>query len=221
MEIVSTGGLKVYPRLSPHAGEPGHQGLSPPTRGSLPQAPRSVRRSVVYPRPRGGAIGFRLQVLADWGLSPPTRGSPARSRAPLRPLWSIPAHAGEPLRRPAGLRHGGVYPRPRGGACEVALDRIDRGGLSPPTRGSPPHSKPRHPAGGSIPAHAGEPPRSSAEPCEYRVYPRPRGGARGIGIGVRTSGGLSPPTRGSRDLAEYAKQVQRSIPAHAGEPLER
>ena len=96
----------------------------------------------------------------------------------------------------------------------------------------------------SIPAHAGEPPHSTAGrskiPLMISVYPRPRGGARtskpstflpGLSpptrgshardIGHETPGGLSPPTRGSRAPTSFAVSyfTERSIPAHAGEPL--
>ena len=50
------------------------------------------------------------------------------------------------------------------------------------------------------------------------VYPRPRGGAfkrRNIQMAFA---GLSPPTRGSHDVATICALVNGSIPAHAGEP---
>ena len=48
------------------------------------------------------------------------------------------------------------------------------------------------------------------------VYPRPRGGTINDHSGVYPGGGLSPPTRGNRNLAGLAGLCGRSIPAYAG-----
>ena len=70
-------------------------------------------------------------------------------------------------------------------------------GLSPPTRGN----RARPPARGkehrSIPAHAGEPKRSSSRLKPLAVYPRPRGGTAVIVRITDEISGLSPPTRGN------------------------
>ena len=73
----------------------------------------------------------------------------------------------------------------------------------------------------SIPAHAGEP--ASGCRCAWRptVYPRPRGGT-GFGVAHCDRGyGLSPPTRGNLWKALISFSRRGSIPAHAGEPLEK
>ena len=72
------------------------------------------------------------------------------------------------------------------------------GGLSPPTRGNPADRAAMRPAGGSIPAHAGEPRRRLPPAPPSGVYPRPRGGTA-----CRRCRTPSP---------------SGSIPAHAGEP---
>ena len=87
-----------------------------------------------------------------------------------------------------------VYPRPCG---EAALDvtPADRGGLSPPVRGSLDSSP-----CGSIPARAGK-------PRHHRTCP------------ARSREGLSPPVRGSLvALAPARTHRWRSIPARAGKP---
>ena len=53
------------------------------------------------------------------------------------------------------------------------------------------------------------------------VYPRPRGGTRGVSDGVRRVRGLSPPTRGNLSQYHGTAVEKRSIPAHAGEPPSR
>ena len=93
-------------------------------------------------------------------------------------------------------------------------------GLSPRTRGSHRRRRERETQGGSIPAHAGEPHRSKTGNLSAVVYPRARGGAMPWSLYVAAIAGLSPRTRGShlRDLIQ--REVQGSIPAHAGEPLQ-
>ena len=156
------------------------RGLSPPTRGSHPvpgrdvegdrsipahagEPPQRTRRTThrtVYPRPRGGAVAAPCSAMIASGLSPPTRGSHQCGDCKGEFTGSIPAHAGEPERRPASPTSSWVYPRPRGGAKELPIAGGKRSGLSPPTRGS------RSVVVGyvveyrSIPAHAGEPFRS-------------------------------------------------------------
>ena len=151
----------VYPRprggtATPPATARGLPGLSPPTRGnrigsvlqngimgSIPAhagEPLIVAgvaaRAEVYPRPRGGTAQRTLEKRSDYGLSPPTRGN---HRSPLLPLGrtrSIPAHAGEPLRRFERAHCERVYPRPRGGTRAENILKAWREGLSPPTRGN-------------------------------------------------------------------------------------
>ena len=171
-------------------------GLSPPTRGNPPPQPvvgggirsipahagepntRGSRAPVwaVYPRPRGGTSSIMFGPKMFSGLSPPTRGN----RYPVLVRWhyrrSIPAHAGEPRQ---SRRRGGiswVYPRPRGGTKSSITQAPCERGLSPPTRGNPRYGRGRPDIGGSIPAHAGEPRRSSSSSARRGVYPRPRGG---------------------------------------------
>ena len=131
-----------------------------------------------------------------------------------------------------------VYPRPRGGACLRFPPPKTTWGLSPPTRGSPPRALSGPPPTGSIPAHAGEPWDSPLVLDIYKVYPRPRGGARRHTVLVHRVEGLSPPTRGAiratrRNAAMSVLSPPTrgslpmvlplvppfgSIPAHAGEP---
>ena len=217
------GSSKVYPRprggafrgirywlpwarsIPAHAGEPRrlglplvpHEGLSPPTRGSLGIGGRAlsgqgsipahagepfllVRHDSslgVYPRPRGGAVATRLSSRGRRGLSPPTRGSHSRSSVRRDVVRSIPAHAGEPFEVAAGTVVNRVYPRPRGGAHNRIPGPVAARGLSPPTRGSQIELKELHSRQGSIPAHAGEPLAGNSSGPTGTVYPRPRGGA--------------------------------------------
>ena len=52
------------------------------------------------------------------------------------------------------------------------------------------------------------------------VYPRPRGGTHILPPSSSLSSGLSPPTRGNPPAQGEMRRVPRSIPAHAGEPID-
>ena len=151
-------------------------GLSPPTRGN--HARRRILRSPLrsIPAHAGGTFVRPAASIAGVGLSPPTRGNHFNPRRAASRHRSIPAHAGEPRSTSRTRKPPKVYPRPRGGTAvlekELALGR----GLSPPTRGNPNHAGGADAAGGSIPAHAGEPAPARADLGARGVYPRPRGG---------------------------------------------
>ena len=179
----------------------------------------SLPRGVVYPRPRGEALIPASAAFARRGLSPPTRGSHHPNRADLMASRSIPAHAGEPRECRQQPHVSWVYPRPRGGALRTLSTRGSSTGLSPPTRGSPPHFVDSGLIHGSIPAHAGEPFGVTGGSPSTTVYPRPRGGALVAHLTTQPFRGLSPPTRGSRLAARYTPPSRGSIPAHAGEPV--
>ena len=73
---------------------------------------------------------------------------------------------------------------------------------------------------GSIPAHAGEPSAQPLQPTTRAVYPRPRGGTPSHDSPPDAPAGLSPPTRGNREARRLPPLRARSIPAHAGEPVD-
>ncbi len=179
---VRVGFVRVYPRARGGAklrivqGR-GRGGLSPRTRGSRVRTVRYSRRgrsipahagepssrpalpasTAVYPRARGGASHACRACRSVSGLSPRTRGSHQRPAKWSSTVWSIPAHAGEPVQGRGLLRLDKVYPRARGGAPAVIASRDIVTGLSPRTRGSPRVHAPLRLEPRSIPAHAGEP----------------------------------------------------------------
>ena len=233
----------VYPRprggTSPNWRRVGTPwGLSPPTRGNLlvelgqvvqqrsipahAGEPYSVRmvgsRSAVYPRPRGGTRLERRSATARLGLSPPTRGNHPRRANQRGGGRSIPAHAGEPYFFFSDSAFRPVYPRPRGGTSLPYPHPRASVGLSPPTRGNLEHRSLVGRQRGSIPAHAGEPAVVFRWRTQRSVYPRPRGGTASTRSRLRSSRGLSPPTRGNRDCDDMRESRRGSIPAHAGEP---
>ncbi len=170
-------------------------GLSPRTRGSLPEPadPRVEVRSIpahagepapgnaafgprwVYPRARGGADQYDYIAFRLMGLSPRTRGS----------------HPGRPLLH----RRRRFYPRARGGAAVGLAPLRGNAVLSPRTRGSPLTRRDGQVRERSIPAHAGEPGTSCSSRRWGSVYPRARGGAESSPLVSAIHQGLSPRTR--------------------------
>ena len=120
---------------------------------------RRIRRRV-DPRVGGGAPDLVSRPGGRQGRSPRGRGS--RRDRMRRPWlgWSIPAWAGEPSRINCATVMKTVDPRVGGGA--VVRSRTGRagGGRSPRGRGSPSAKVKPAAASGSIPAWAGEPPRT-------------------------------------------------------------
>ena len=133
-------GVGVYPRLCGGTWDFGEATdyptcLSPPVRGNLVRALRRAgwqvsipacagepsgrrwrrRLAAVYPRLCGGTVGDGAAGLGEGCLSPPVRGNRlGGGRGGVRRL-SIPACAGEPMRRRTGSRTSAVYPRLCGG----------------------------------------------------------------------------------------------------------
>ena len=173
------------------------QGLSPPTRGSLPpRRPATLRAgsipahagkprkrvsqpvgASVYPHPRGEAPSGPFWQDGYSGLSPPTRGSRRERCDSAPPTRSIPAHAGKPETDTTVPWELSVYPRPRGEANTTGSMSPFSTGLSPPTRGSRVNEPTDEVEIGSIPAHAGKPHGRSRIATFPAVYPRPRGEA--------------------------------------------
>ena len=154
----------------------------------------------------------------DSGLSPRTRGN--RSPKGHVALWcgSIPANAGEPNPCAAFRWQWRVYPRERGGTVAPSAWYRRVTGLSPRTRGNLHEPQAAEPAGGSIPANAGEPHgRRKAWGCTG-VYPRERGGTVENLQREGLHEGLSPRTRGNRKASTWKPLAAGSIPANAGEP---
>ena len=149
------------------------------------------------PAHAGGTFANYTPTGTMEGLSPPTRGNPDPLGLSCAGRGSIPAHAGEPFHRYESHWQGRVYPRPREGTSKPSRLWASGTGLSPPTRGNPAVSIEEQFCGGSIPAHAGEPPLFPHCPQRRPVYPRPRGGTGLQECGYSLGVGLSPPTQGN------------------------
>ena len=173
-------------------------GLSPHGRGKpLPFLQLRLCPARVYPRTGGGNRPNHFRVWGRFG--------------------SIPARAGETLRRqPNGFRFA-VYPRTGGGnACTPSATGI-RMGLSPHGRGKLPKATAALAETGSIPARAGETGRIRLTGFITGVYPRTGGGNTAALRDELLSKGLSPHGRGKPETVDCPKCGTGSIPARAGE----
>ena len=147
------------------------------------------------------------------------RGNPTRRRTSACRRRSIPAGAGEPRRHDLRRGKGWVYPRGCGGTTKFGrISQLSRG-LSPRVRGNRGEREGGGAPVGSIPAGAGEPSRSGISRSPVEVYPRGCGGTSTIYANLGDERGLSPRVRGNRGDLTEERQMARSIPAGAGEPL--
>ena len=131
---------------------------------------------------------------------------------------SIPARAGEPTRRCWRECLPRVYPRACGGTGSSSHGFADRKGLSPRVRGNRSASGRVRFKSGSIPARAGEPPRTLSLAFRGQVYPRACGGTPAHRTLAEVYQGLSPRVRGNLAIEHCERSKYRSIPARAGEP---
>ena len=214
----------VYPRVCGGTNRalscaPSPEGLSPRVRGNLSNAlvPRYSIRSIpacagephrsrggrgsrgVYPRVCGGTGQSARCENCSTGLSPRVRGNPGPACPPIHARRSIPACAGEPLRRLHCGAQRWVYPRVCGGTCWARSKMASSTGLSPRVRGNLVRSVCGCSRLGSIPACAGEPLLRGRCGSVPRVYPRVCGGTRTTAAPTPTRQGLSPRVRGNRN----------------------
>ena len=196
----------------------------------------------VYPRECGATEVLNTDEGRQWGLSPRVRGNRPRPRLRKARSGSIPASAGQPC---IHLRHDileWVYPR----ECGATHDRRRRSGhqvrsipasagqprrvcglcfrktgLSPRVRGNRMRAVGIRAEHGSIPASAGQPTTGCASPTPARVYPRECGATVCEPWGYVPSTGLSPRVRGNRLPAAHRQLRRGSIPASAGQPVNR
>ena len=172
----------------------------------------------VYPRACGGTTIADLTIRVRMGLSPRVRGNRLSKGAGTPSQGSIPARAGEPQSIVGSRWNHRVYPRACGGTIITLPGYANAIGLSPRVRGNRWSWRHSPADGGSIPARAGEPAKSTAKSLGAKVYPRACGGT-GSGVGLASgSGGLSPRVRGNRGPRHHWPDESGSIPARAGEP---
>ena len=211
-------------------------GSSPRTRGTLQRPPRVAhlrrfipahagntpvalaekRTSTVHPRARGEHCQLAFGSTYTPGSSPRTRGTlrrPAGGRAEER---FIPAHAGNTRSGRFAGRATAVHPRARGEHGSRRRRRRRTPGSSPRTRGTPCRPAWPQPLMRFIPAHAGNTAAAPPRPAHCAVHPRARGEHAGGNHGRAHAIGSSPRTRGTLAKLAAREEIERFIPAHAG-----
>ena len=171
----------------------------------------------VYPRVGGGNFPRRRVQAIRRGLSPRGRGKLSSFLLWRRWLRSIPAWAGETLRRGCCRMDGSVYPRVGGGNSSASHSTAHSSGLSPRGRGKRALAQPLRRAARSIPAWAGETSGCGKKRFGCPVYPRVGGGNQVRSEYTMSPVGLSPRGRGKRNSPHRATPGAGSIPAWAGE----
>ena len=111
----------------------------------------------VYPRVCGGTAAITRADSPPAGLSPRVRGNLVFGRRAGQREGSIPACAGEPVRRVRDCGPLSVYPRVCGGTVPGLLLNCAGWGLSPRVRGNRANRVTLAHLAWSIPACAGEP----------------------------------------------------------------
>ncbi len=231
----------VHPRIrgehwNSTARPPSASGSSPHTRGTLVNdrverldlrfipayAGNTQSKSVpsppppVHPRIRGEHVYSSWSTYRSRGSSPHTRGTRDADGHPARGARFIPAYAGNTCSpKTTGGRHS-VHPRIRGEHIETGILSFEGAGSSPHTRGTHHQTPRRRPALRFIPAYAGNTSPFRADVKKPPVHPRIRGEhmpRRSLGRPIR---GSSPHTRGTPSVRLWRVQIDRFIPAYAG-----
>ena len=175
----------------------------------------------VYPRVCGGTFLRAQEHSGGIGLSPRVRGNRRRAGGRNEHVRSIPACAGEPASSRCCCCIATVYPRVCGGTAASSSGSLPLVGLSPRVRGNRARRECGERRGGSIPACAGEPSVTSRLHAAREVYPRVCGGTEERARMDVVVVGLSPRVRGNLGRGGVRAVGYGSIPACAGEPLNR
>ena len=210
------------PRVRGIRARPGGQrwprGSIPACAGNPCTRPTNLRIARVHPRVCGESTAGLPPIETAPGPSPRVRGILDAALRLLHLVGSIPACAGNPVRRALRQLQVVVHPRVCGESPPGGLLGMTETGPSPRVRGirdaQPPELLPLR----SIPACAGNPPPHPAEQGPSEVHPRVCGESAELPAGFRPGSGPSPRVRGIPGGALAPVPLLRSIPACAGNP---
>ena len=170
----------------------------------------------VHPRVRGEHETSAGTVRRCIGSSPRARGTHHALPELKRRIRFIPACAGNTIRPIFWCFQVTVHPRVRGEHPDALAGRSRMVGSSPRARGTRLRDAAPHPLGRFIPACAGNTADVGLPHRGWTVHPRVRGehiGNPKMGVGPS---GSSPRARGTRNRPVRRDDVQRFIPACAG-----
>ena len=132
------------------------QGLIPAHAGKTSTPAAGWTGETAHPRSRGENVASRSNSGYRTGSSPLTRGKPHGSHHDRRHHGLIPAHAGKTTAQQDDPSSPRAHPRSRGENQIATLERRNRAGSSPLTRGKLMRGVQVIPGAGLIPAHAGK-----------------------------------------------------------------
>ena len=172
--------------------------------------------AAVHPRWRGEQCSLPTPKPKKFGSSPLARGTEKTPRADPGRTRFIPAGAGNSIARMRSWFFLPVHPRWRGEQLRTAQENIMATGSSPLARGTGPLARPAASCPRFIPAGAGNRTDCTINTGQGTVHPRWRGEQREL-IAARTKeAGSSPLARGTAGAWRCRRQIERFIPAGAG-----
>ncbi len=177
-----------------------HLGRTIPARAGNTIGIVLMRRSAWdHPRSRGEHTSFLFDELTSTGPSPLARGTRMLDEGASYSSGTIPARAGNTIRRPERLCIRRDHPRSRGEHARNEVAEIAQAGPSPLARGTPvaPHS--RWVAVRTIPARAGNTGSLISRIALIWDHPRSRGEHRALRLRCAGRRGPSPLARGTLD----------------------
>ena len=177
---------------------------------SLPRNPRA------HPRSRGEHRRRKVAAASSSGSSPLARGTRIPRRRLVRRQGLIPARAGNTAQFARKGTTRGAHPRSRGEHPSAGGRVLQVKGSSPLARGTPGSTAGGQPAGGLIPARAGNTRRIPHSISRSRAHPRSRGEHVAPASALTHRGGSSPLARGTRIVPLLHPGRNGLIPARAG-----
>ena len=153
------------------------------------------------------------------GSSPPVRGTPTTEKRPRALCRFIPACAGNTLPTPGASVRAAVHPRLCGEHGNGTIAQPQRGGSSPPVRGTRLSQPPATRLNRFIPACAGNTLPHGLPWNTTAVHPRLCGEHDDKRHTCLPPSGSSPPVRGTLLIIWPAPRRYRFIPACAGNTI--
>ena len=170
----------------------------------------------VHPRSRGEHLHPAQERSVEGGSSPLARGTLVEAALDAGVDRFIPARAGNTSRSRRSRCGQSVHPRSRGEHIEIPSSNVDRTGSSPLARGTRNGNRGVPRSARFIPARAGNTARPSKGRCSCTVHPRSRGEHSVAHPESLQWCGSSPLARGTLAAGDERREVDRFIPARAG-----
>ena len=188
--------------------------------GNASELPTKPSLRPVHPRVCGERVLPAATFEFHRGSSPRMRGTHNRRFSGATVCRFIPAYAGNAQPANGEIISAPVHPRVCGERDQPMTEPELRSGSSPRMRGTlnmPVYQSGHH---RFIPAYAGNAPHPVAIACIAPVHPRVCGERRSKTVGMIFMSGSSPRMRGTQQIAVFALESGRFIPAYAGNALE-